>query len=349
MLDEIIFEDLKQACKVPEARGLEGKSTIITGGAGFIGSWLSDAIVKLDMNLICVDNLSSGSFDNIAHLKESRNFKFIRADVEKLGRALLRDDFKFVLHLASRASPEDYQAHPIETLTANSVGTLKALEIARKHDSVFLLTSTSEIYGDARVIPTPESYWGNVNPIGLRSPYDESKRFSEALCKAYERKHGLDIRIVRIFNTYGPRLRPETLYGRAVSQFIAQAVEGRDITVYGDGSQTRSFCYATDTIRAILCVLANQKARGEVFNIGDPNEISILELAKKIKALVKSDSKIAFHSLPQDDPRRRCPDISKVRKLLNWRPEVSLDRGLRRTTSWFLRNRSSRKTFLNRK
>jgi UDP-glucuronate decarboxylase len=223
----------------------------------------------------------------------------------------------------------------VETLKVNSIGTLRALEIARKHDSTFLFTSTSEIYGDAEVVPTPEGYWGNVNPIGLRSPYDESKRFSEALCKAYERKYGLDVRVARIFNAYGPRLRPEGLYGRAVSRFTSQAIQGQDMTVYGDGLQTRSFCYVTDTMRAIILMLMNEKTRGEVFNIGKPEEISILELARKIKTLSKSDSRITFHLLPQDDPRRRCPDIYKAKRLLNWWPEISLDEGLKRTISWF--------------
>jgi len=762
---------------------------LITGGAGFLGSWLSGALIELGVDLVCVDNLSSGSLNNISHLKKSKRFRFLKADVEDLG-APPGSKFRLVLHLASRASPEDYQAHPIEALKANSIGTLKMLEIARKHDSTFLFTSTSEIYGDAEVVPTPEDYWGNVNPIGPRSPYDESKRFSEALCKAYERKQGLDVRVVRIFNsvlgdqpvavfndgdfhlvkigeyvngltgqeeiyvpsfdencrislrkvstairhpysgdayqietrygrkvkvtgdhsvftrdeegkpvsipvrrlkvgdyialptklptiakdienvsvshylqergkdlwdyliispqlrsaivehkkaimsilresgrykypasqyrkyllksqlpifisaklrlkvpgdakirmntagahiyipnriritddvlwligfyvaegcaqykvrkdyfitfssdqylleraknilentfqvhviespkenersssiyvhskilyfifdeilkviktgggelrmppwvfqlpltrlkhvlegfregdgthsgkkhleelcfdtvyeglaldlamlllrfgivasvgryfttykqrygnrkfefyrvaickisnfnilewdkgvrqelnarktgdllwakirkiskcqpskyvydfsvpetenfvagngicchnTYGPRLRPEGLYGRAVSRFTFQAIQGQDMTVYGDGSQTRSFCYVTDTIRAIILMLTNEKARGEVFNIGNPKEISIIELARKIKTLSKSDSRITFHPLPQDDPRRRCPDISKAKGLLKWEPEVSLDEGLKRTISWF--------------
>ena len=339
MLDHTILEDLEYICKVSDVRSLKGEGVLITGGAGFLGSWLSDVLVKLDASLVCVDNLSSGSFDNISHLEGLRNFKFIKANVEEL-EAAHGKKCKYILHLASRASPDDYQANPIETLKVNSIGTLKALEMARKHDSTFLFTSTSEIYGDAEVVPTPESYWGNVNPIGPRSPYDESKRFSEALCKAYERKQGLDVRIVRIFNTQGPRLKPEGLYGRAVSRFITQAIEGRDITVYGDGSQTRSFCYVTDMMRAILCVLTNDRARGEVFNIGNPEEISVLELAKKIKALVESDSIITHHPLPQDDPKRRCPDISKVKRLLNWQPEVSLDEGLKRTISWFKKSRS---------
>jgi len=339
MLDDIILKDLERVSNSPEAKGLSGEDTLITGGAGFVGSWLSDALVKLGVSLVCVDNLSSGSLKHIEHLKEQARFKFLQADVENLEKILHHDNFKYVLHLASKASPDDYQAHPIETLKVNSLGTLKALEIARKHDSTFLFTSTSEIYGDARVIPSPESYWGNVNPIGPRSPYDESKRFAETLCKAYERKHSLDVRIIRLFNCYGPRLRSEGLYGRAVSRFISQAVEGRNITVYGDGSQTRSFCYITDTVRAVLSILANDVARGEVFNIGNPEETSILELAKKVKTLARSKSEITFHPLPQDDPRRRCPDISKAKKLLNWQPEITLDEGLIRTISWFLRVR----------
>lgn len=340
MLDETILEDLDNVCKAPGIESLKDKSVLITGGAGFLGSWLSDVLVKLDTSLVCVDNLSSGSFDNISHLKESLNFEFIQTEVEELEKTVHGKKFKYILHLASRASPDDYQANPIETLKANSIGTLKVLEMARKHDSTLLFTSTSEIYGDAEVTPTPENYWGNVNPIGPRSPYDESKRFSEALCKAYERKQGLDVRITRIFNTHGPRLRPEGLYGRAVSRFITQAIESRDMTVYGDGSQTRSFCYVTDMMRAILCVLTNDKARGEVFNIGNPEEISMLELARKIKSLVESDSIITHHPLPQDDPRRRCPNISKAKRLLNWQPEVSLDEGLKRTISWFKKSRS---------
>ena len=334
MLDEIIRKDIEHVQGF--AYNMTGEKALITGGAGFLGSWLSDSLVKLGINLVCVDNISSGSLKNIDHLKESPKFRFLTADVEDLQRVLNNNKFNFVLHLASRASPEDYQAHPIETLRSNSLGTIEALEVARKHDSTFLFTSTSEIYGDAEVIPTPESYWGNVNPIGPRSPYDESKRFSEALCKAYEKRYGLDIRIVRIFNTFGPRLRPEGLYGRAVSRFIMQATEHKDITVYGDGSQTRSFCYVTDTIKGILYSLTNDTARGEVLNIGNPEEITILELANKIKKMTGSNSKIIFHPLPQDDPRRRFPDISKAKKMLHWQPEISLDEGLRRTISWFL-------------
>lgn len=344
LLDEIIQKDLERAGKVSNISSLKNENVLITGGAGFIGSWLSDVLAKLGVNLTCVDDLSSGTFNNISHLKELPNYEFLQADVGKLEEITSDSKFKYIFHLASRASPDDIQANPIETLRANSIGTFNALEIAKKHKAIFLFTSTSEIYGDAKVIPTPESYWGNVNPIGPRSPYDEGKRFSEALCKAYEKKQGLDVRIVRIFNTYGPRLRPEGIYGRAVSRFMTQAIEGKDETVYGDGSQTRSFCYVTDTIIGILSAMTNDKAYGEIFNIGNSVEISILELAKKIKALAKNDSKITFHPLPPDDPRRRCPDISKAKRLLNWQPEVSLDEGLRRTISWFQKNRNNSKT-----
>ncbi|MEM2942551.1 MAG: UDP-glucuronic acid decarboxylase family protein [Candidatus Bathyarchaeia archaeon] len=335
MLNNISLGELEEILLTPSLQCLSGEKILITGGAGFLGSWLSDALIELGVSLVCVDNLSSGSINNISHLKRSKRFRFIQADVEELEKAVHEDGFKCILHLASRASPEDYQAYPVETLTANSLGTLRALEVARRHSSTFLFASTSEVYGDAELIPTPEDYWGKVNPIGPRSPYDESKRFSEALCKAYERKHGLDVRILRIFNSFGPRLRPEGLYGRAVSRFIMQAVEGAPITVYGDGSQTRSFCYVTDTVKGILQALTRDSARGEVFNIGNPEETSILELATRIKTLTCSNSTITFHPLPEDDPRRRCPDISKAKRMLDWQPEIRLEEGLRRTISWF--------------
>jgi len=330
LLDEIIREDIQHLQGF--AYNMSGEKALITGGAGFIGSWLSEILVGLDVQTVCLDNLSSGSLSNIEHLRISGRFTFVQSDLEDLETA--GDGFNLVLHLASRVSPEDYQAHPIETLRVNSLGTLKALEIARKDDARILFTSTSEVYGDAKIIPTPETYWGNVNPIGPRSPYDESKRFSETLCKAYEKKYGLDIRIVRIFNTYGPRLRHEGLYGRAVSRFIMQATQGQDITVYGDGSQTRSFCYITDTVKGILFALTKDSARGEIFNIGNADEINILELAKKIKTLTKSSSKITFHLIPEDDPRRRLPDTTKAERLLNWRPQIPLEEGLKRTITW---------------
>ncbi|MGQ9543209.1 MAG: UDP-glucuronic acid decarboxylase family protein [Candidatus Bathyarchaeia archaeon] len=335
MLDDVILSDLEFLCKLQSVQSLRGESILITGGAGFIGSWLCDVLVKLDVDLVCVDNLSSGNLKNIEYLKERVGFRFIQASVEDLDYSPANRRFRFILHLASRASPRDYQAHPVETLRANSIGTLKALEIARRCDATFLLTSTSEVYGDPEIIPTPETYWGRVNPVGSRSPYDEGKRFSEALCKAYERSQGLDVRIARIFNTYGPRLRPEGLYGRVISRFITQAINGEDITVYGDGTQTRSFCYITDTVRALLTMLTSMKAMGEILNIGNTQETRIIDLAWKIKELTGSSSKIILQPLPEDDPKRRCPDISKAKELLGWQPEVSLDTGLRRTISWF--------------
>jgi len=330
MLHEIISKDIEDVQGF--AYNMTGEKALITGGAGFVGSWLSEILVGLDVQTVCLDNLSSGSLSNIEHLRRSGRFTFVQSDLEYFESA--GDSFDFILHLASRASPEDYQAHPIETLKVSSLGTLKALEIARKDDAKFLFTSTSEVYGDAKMIPTPETYWGNVNPIGPRSPYDEGKRFSEALCKAYEKEYGLDIRIVRIFNTYGPRLRPEGLYGRAVSRFIMQATQGQDITVYGDGSQTRSFCYVTDTIKGILSILTKDSARGEIFNIGNQDEITILELAKMIKTLTESSSKMTFHPMPEDDPRRRLPEITKAERILNWKPQIPLEEGLKRTITW---------------
>jgi UDP-glucuronate decarboxylase len=213
------------------------------------------------------------------------------------------------------------------------------LELARKNDARVIFASTSEAYGDAQIIPTPETYWGNVNPVGLRSCYDEGKRFGEALCMAYNRMYGLDVRIVRIFNTYGPRLRSDGFYGRALSRFIDQALSGRDITVYGNGDQTRSFCYVTDTLRGILLAAIAREMKGQVVNIGNPTEVSILELAENIKALTRSSSEITFHPRPSDDPQRRCPDISKARGILGWSPTTTLEEGLRNTIEWFRQRR----------
>ncbi len=331
---KIFLKDLFDIYTLPKAINLNRKHALVTGGAGFLGSWLCDALVHLNVHLFVIDNYSSGSSDNIRHLRKSENFEFIKTDIENFNK-ISNHNFDIVIHLASRASYDDYQIHPIETLKVNSLGTLKALEIANEHNSIFLLTSTSEIYGDPEIIPTPESYWGKVNPLGTRSPYDESKRFSESLCKAFERKHDLDVRIVRIFNTYGPRLRSDSPYGRALSKFITQAIKGEDITVYGDGSQTRAFCYITDTIHGFLNVLLNESAKGQVFNIGSPEEITILELANKIRDMTSSNSAIKFQTLPQDDPKRRCPDISKAKKILNWSPKINLEDGLKKTIDWF--------------
>jgi UDP-glucuronate decarboxylase len=271
---------------------------------------------------------------NIDHLLAAKNFSFRKLDVTQLDPG--DQHYDLVFHFASRASPEEYQRHPIETLTANSQGTQNTLELARKCNAVLVYASTSEVYGDAEEIPTRESYWGKVNPIGPRSCYDEGKRYAEALCTAYVKSYGLDVRIIRIFNTFGPRIRADGIYARAVPRFMTQALSGKSITVHGDGDQTRSFCYITDTVGGILRAATRKGMKGEVINIGSPREITILELAKKIKTIAGSRSKITFIPRPADDPQRRCPDISKARELLNWSPTVALEDALHKTISWFI-------------
>ena len=237
--------------------------------------------------------------------------------------------------MAGHASPDEYQAHPIETLQTSASGTFAMAELARKNDATLLFASTSEVYGDTAIIPTPETYWGNVNPIGPRSCYDEGKRFAEALLMAYAKQYGLDVRVPRIFNSYGPRLREDGLYGRAMSRFILQALTNQPITVYGNGKQTRSFCYVTDTVTGLLLVTTTPKAKGEVINIGNAQEKTILDLATKIKENTRSNSEIIFHPLPKDDPKRRCPDTTKLEKLVEWKPIVNLQEGLNKTIQWF--------------
>jgi UDP-glucuronate decarboxylase len=332
MMDDIILKDLRHVCGKSDERYFSEKKVLISGGAGFIGSWLSDALLDLGASVTCVDNLSSGQIANINHLLSHRRFGFLEADVVNFG---CNERYDYLLHLASRASPEEYQQHPIETLLANSLGSYRMLDLARKMDSPILYSSTSEVYGDAQVVPTPEDYWGNVNPIGGRSCYDEGKRFGEALFMAYRKEYGLDTRIARVFNTYGPRIRANGPYARVVPKFILQALANNPMTVYGDGSQTRSFCYVTDTVLGLLMLLAARNAEGEVVNLGFAQEIAVLELANKIKMLAHSESQVVFGPLPTDDPRRRCPSISKARELLAWQPMVPLSQGLKRTIEWF--------------
>jgi UDP-glucuronate decarboxylase len=332
MIDSIVQEDVEKVRSVLRKGDFENKSVLITGGAGFIGSWICDVIVDFNAEVTCLDDFSTGKRENIDHLLGKFGFKFVEGDVCNFQSKV---KFDYVLHLASRASPEEYQQHPIKTLKANSFGSYNMLELARKNDAKILFASTSEVYGDAQMIPTPETYWGNVNPIGVRSCYDEGKRFGEALFMAYYRQYGLDVRIARIFNSYGPRLRSEGAYGRAVSRFITQALTGQPLTVYGDGMQTRSFCYISDTVTGLFLFLMSEKIRGEVVNIGNPEEITILELAQRIKRLTNSASPITFHSLPKDDPKRRCPDINNAQKLLGWKPKISLEDGLVRTITCF--------------
>ncbi|MEM2141522.1 UDP-glucuronic acid decarboxylase family protein [Nitrososphaera sp.] len=311
---------------------LRNKKVLVSGGAGFLGSWICDALLINNNRVTCVDSLYTGLTGNIDHNMGNTNFSFVNADVSKFECS---EKFDYIIHMASRASPEEYQVHPIETLEANSSGSKTMLELARKCDCPILYTSTSEVYGDALVVPTPEEYWGNVNPNGIRSCYDEAKRYGEALFAAYHRQYGLDTRVIRIFNTYGPRIRSDGAYARALPRFCVQALQGKDITVFGDGKQTRSFCFVSDTVRGLLLALTRKQAQGEFINIGNPYEITILELAKKIKEAAKSSSNIVFRELPKDDPRRRCPVIKKAQNLLGWRPEVDLEKGLSATVEWF--------------
>lgn len=336
--DQIIGSAIESMLKQPDLCSLQSKRILITGGAGFLGSWLCDLLVSAGCTVRCIDDLSTGLESSIRHLSDASNFSFRKLDVTESNSH--DGEYEVIIHLASRASPEEYQAHPIETLVTNSRGTQNMLELARKNDAVLLYASTSEIYGDATVIPTPESYWGNVNPIGMRSCYDEGKRFGEALCMAYHRTYGSSVRILRLFNTYGPRLRADGLYGRAVSKFVAQALSGSHITVYGTGEQTRSFCYVTDTITAMIRAATCEKMNGETANIGGPTETTILQLAEKVKAITNSQSEIKLLPRQPDDPQRRCPDISKANRILKWSPSITLHDGLKTTIEWFLQRRS---------
>ena len=305
------------------------KRALVTGGAGFLGSHLCERLLADGMEVICMDNLLTGNLDNLADLWGKDGFKFIKQDVTEYIH--IPGPLDYILHFASPASPIDYQMLPIQTLKVGSLGTHKALGLAKEKGARFLLASTSETYGDPLVHPQPESYWGNVNPVGPRGVYDEAKRFAEAMTMGYHRFHGVDTRIVRIFNTYGPRMRLED--GRVLPAFMSQALRGEDMTVFGDGSQTRSFCFVDDLIEGILRLLLSD----EVFptNIGNPSEMTILQFAEKVRELCGSRSEIIFKELPEDDPKIRQPDITKAKKILGWEPKVALDEGLRTTLEYF--------------
>jgi dTDP-glucose 4,6-dehydratase len=302
---------------------------LITGGAGFIGSHLCERFLAEGDDVICMDNLLTGTPDNIAHLFADRRFTFIQQDVTTY--IYVKGPVDAILHFASPASPVDYLELPIQTLKVGSLGTHKALGLAKEKNARFLLASTSEVYGDPLVHPQKEDYWGNVNPIGPRGVYDEAKRFAEAITMAYHRTHGVATRIVRIFNTHGPRMRLND--GRVVPNFISQALRGEPLTVYGDGSQTRSFCYVSDLVEGIVRLL--RSARSGPVNCGNPMEVSILQFAEKIRALTGSRSEIVFRPLPEDDPKVRQPDIGLARQVLAWEPKVSLEDGLRKTIDYF--------------
>jgi UDP-glucuronate decarboxylase len=336
MMDDIIKQDIRTIKKAVKGDFFSGRKVLVTGGAGFIGSWLCDVLVKVGADVTAIDDLSTGRTKNIEHLSENKNFKFIKSDVCSFKS---NEKDTFIFHMAGHASPEEYQAHPIETLQTSAFGTFAMTELARKNDATLLFASTSEVYGDTEVIPTPETYWGKVNPVGPRSCYDEGKRFAEALLIACFKQYNLDVRIPRIFNTYGPRLREDGLYGRAVSRFILQALTGQPMTVFGDGKQTRSFCYATDNIIALLLLAENPQAKGQVVNVGNTQEITVLQLAEKIKETTFSKSKIEFYPLPKDDPKRRCPETSKLESLVGWKPNMPFDEGVKRTVAWFSQNK----------
>ncbi len=310
-------------------RAADQPVSVITGGAGFLGSHLADLLLERGHRVIVLDNLVTGTVDNIAHHAGNPNFRFIHQDVTEY--LFLDGPVDFVWHFASPASPVDYLELPIQTLKVGSLGTHKALGLALHKRARFLLASTSEVYGDPLVHPQPETYWGNVNPIGPRGCYDEAKRFAEALTMAYHNEHGLETRIVRIFNTYGPRMRLAD--GRVVPSFIAAALRNRPLTVYGDGSQTRSFCYCSDLIEGVYRLM--MQGDHLPVNIGNPRELSVLEFARAILEATGSRSRIVFRPLPQDDPRQRQPDISRARKLLGWEPGVPLEQGLKLTIEWF--------------
>ncbi|MBN2168147.1 MAG: SDR family oxidoreductase [Actinobacteria bacterium] len=305
---------------------------LVTGGAGFIGSHLCDSLIAQGIEVVCRDDLSTGDRNNISGIEGNGLFRFEEKSVEQR----LDYDVDYIFQLASPASPADYYRMPVKTMISNSRGTENCLELARKKSARMLMCSTSEVYGDPGISPQVEDYYGNVNPIGPRSCYDEGKRFSEALCKAYEKEYGVDVVIVRIFNTYGPRMRKED--GRVIPNFVCQALKGKPLTIYGDGSQTRSFCYVSDMVSGLKKAMFTPEASGEVINIGNPREMEVLDLAVLIKEKTGSDSTMSYHDLPENDPHLRRPDISKAKRILGWEPEVDLETGLDRVIEWFSKN-----------
>jgi len=312
---------------------------IVAGGAGFIGSNLCQKLLDQNFNVICVDNLLTGNKNNIEEFLKNPNFKFIEKDITQTDlESEIKEKIDFIFHLASPASPnkrseKSYINYPIETLLVNSLGTYNLLEFSKRHGSRFLFASSSEIYGDPAVSPQPENYFGNVNPVGVRSVYDEGKRFGESISIAYARKFNVDTRVVRIFNTFGPKMRIDD--GRVISNFITQAISKKPITVYGEGQQTRSFCYVSDMVNALVKAMFSDKVKGEAVNIGNPDERKIIDMANIIKEMTVSGSKIVHEELPEDDPKSRKPDIKKAETLLSWKPEVNLEQGLKKTIEYF--------------
>lgn len=312
------------------------RTALITGGSGFLGSHICERLMVEGIRILCLDNFLTGRLSNIKHMMNTDDFHFFEANVTD--HISIGEDIDYILHFASPASPRDYALNPIHTLKVGAIGTLNALGLARAKNARFLLASTSEVYGDPLESPQQERYWGNVNPVGPRSVYDEAKRFAEAITMAYHREHAVDARIVRIFNTYGPRMRPHD--GRALPNFITQALRNDDLTVYGNGSQTRSFCYVDDLVEGIFRLLQVPDTElkdvdSRVINLGNPDEITILDMANRVRQMVQSTSDIIFTDLPVDDPKVRRPDITKANQLLDWAPSVTFSEGLGRTVEYF--------------
>jgi len=338
-LAEILYRGINRNQKkfLPLLNRIQDKEILITGGAGFIGTWICTFLIESGAKVTCVDNFSSSDPTNIRHLMENPRFAFIKHDVVDAFTELIPKKIDLIMHLASNASPYEFEHYPIAIIRANTVGLYNSLEVARQKNIPILFTSTSEIYGDPpeNQIPTNEKYYGNVNPIGPRSCYDESKRCGEALVKAYEKEHDIDARIVRVFNTYGPFMQAGSSYGRVIPNFITQALKGQPLTIYGDGTQTRSFTYVMDEIEGILKAVLHPKAKGEVLNLGSNVETSIFDLAKLVIDLTQSTSEIRIKPQRIDDPKRRCPDITKAREILKWSLSTNLKKGLNLTIDWF--------------
>lgn len=306
---------------------------LITGGAGFIGSNLSQYYLQKKDKVTVIDNLLTGSINNIQPFLNNDNYRFLNFDLLDFNLDKL-DNIDVIYHLASPASPKKYKKYPIETLMVNAYGTKKLLDyMIKKNSKTFVFASTSEVYGDPLVHPQIETYWGNVNPIGTRSCYDEAKRFAEALIMSYFRKYNLNIRIARIFNTYGSNMEKDD--GRVISNFISQSLNNESMTIYGDGKQTRSFCYVSDMVKALYLLASKDSIKGEIINLGNPNEVTILKLADLIKSLIKSNSQFVFKKIDSDDPKKRKPDIGKAKKLLGWQPSIALENGLQKTIKYF--------------
>ena len=310
---------------------MDKKICIVTGGAGFIGSNLVDALLLRGYKVFALDNLLTGNEDNLREANKQKDFTFIKYDV--INELPVLGPINYIYHLASPASVPDYQKYPEETALVNTVGTRALLKVAKAHGAKFLFTSTSEVYGDPKEHPQKETYWGNVNPNGIRACYDESKRFGEMMTMLYVRKFGVDARIARIFNTYGPKMRPDD--GRVISNFVNQALKNEPISVYGDGKQTRSFCFVSDMVTGLISLMEHEQTKGEVVNLGNPEEYTMIDLATKVKTMTGSLSEIVHKDLPADDPMQRKPDISKARKLLGWEPKVSVDSGLKLTVAYY--------------